>query len=140
MKQRKTNIGGDLGAKLPPQSIEEEEALLGAIMLEKEVIDNIIEIVHPNAFYKDANSCIYQAIVSLKKKASPIDILTVTSELKKLGKLDIVGGAYYITMLTNRVTSGSNAITHARIVMELSLIHISEPTRPCGTSRMPSSA
>jgi replicative DNA helicase len=107
-----------LESKLPPQSIEEEEALLGAIMLEKDVIDNVIEIIHPNAFYKEANSCIYQAIVSLKKKVQPIDILTVTSELKKLGKLDIAGGAYYITMLTNRIVSGTNAVTHARLVME----------------------
>ena len=118
MKQRKINIGGDLGAKLPPQSIEEEEALLGAIMLEKEVIDNIIEIVHPNAFYKESNRCIYEAVVSLKKKASPIDIITVVAELRKLGNLDIAGGAYSITMLTNKVVSGSNAITHARLVME----------------------
>lgn len=118
MKQRKANIGGDLGGKLPPQSIQEEEALLGAIMLEKEAIDNVIEILHPNAFYKESNRLIYQAALNLKKKASPIDLITIISELKKLGSLDIVGGAYGISKLTEGVTSTANIVYHARIVME----------------------
>lgn len=118
MKQRKANIGGDLGGKLPPQSIQEEEALLGAIMLEKEAIDNVLEILHPNAFYKESNRLIYQAALNLKKKASPIDLITIISELKKLGSLDIVGGAYGISKLTEGVTSTANIVFHARIVME----------------------
>lgn len=116
--KKNRNIGGDFVAKLPPQSIAEEEALLGAIMLEKEAIDSVIEILHPNAFYKESNSFIYQSILSLKKKASPIDIITVTTELKKMGKLDIVGGAYSISMLTDNVASTANVVFHARIVME----------------------
>ncbi|MFY8108714.1 MAG: replicative DNA helicase [Bacteroidia bacterium] len=106
------------GAKLPPQAIDLEEAVLGALMLEKHAITVVAEVLSPKSFYKDSHSMIYEAIVVLFGKAEPIDILTVTSELRKKGQLDIVGGAYYITMLTNRVTSAANIEYHARIIAE----------------------
>lgn len=106
------------GGKLPPQAPDIEEAVLGALMLEKHAISVIAEILKPESFYKDSHAIIYEAIISLFNRSEPIDILTVTSELRKNGKLDLVGGAYYITSLTNRVSSAANIEYHARIVAQ----------------------
>ncbi len=121
----------DIG-KMPPQAVELEEAVLGALMLEKDALTNVIDILKPQAFYKDSNSRIFHAIEQLFVRSEPVDILTVTQELKKTGELDIVGGAYYITQLTNRVASAANAEFHARIVaqkfIQRELIRISTKT------------
>ncbi len=106
------------GSKLPPQAIDLEEAVLGALMIEKHAITLIGEILVPDSFYKDAHGIIYKAIRELSSNAEPIDILTVTSELRKKGQLDLVGGAFYITQLTNRVASAANIEYHARIISE----------------------
>lgn len=106
------------GSKLPPQAIELEEAVLGALMLEKHAITQIGEILMPESFYKEAHSIIYKAIRELAIQAQPIDILTVTSELRKKGELELVGGAFFVTQLTNRVASAANIEYHARIVAE----------------------
>ncbi|MCG9879486.1 MAG: replicative DNA helicase [Bacteroidia bacterium] len=113
----KVNIIAD-GSKLPPQAIELEEAVLGALMIEKHAITLIGELLSPQSFYKDTHGLIYQAIKDLATNAEPIDILTVTAELKKKGKLDLVGGAFYITQLTNRIASAANIEYHARIISE----------------------
>ncbi|MBN8697051.1 MAG: replicative DNA helicase [Bacteroidetes bacterium] len=107
----------DIG-KMPPQAVELEEAVLGALMLEKDALTNVIDILKAESFYKDANSRIFGAIERLFTRSEPVDILTVTQELKKTGELEMVGGAYYITQLTNRVASAANAEFHARIVAQ----------------------
>jgi replicative DNA helicase len=121
----------DIG-KMPPQAVELEEAVLGALMLEKDALTNVIDILKPQSFYKDSNSRIFHAIEQLFTRSEPVDILTVTQELKKTGELDLVGGAYYITQLTNRVASAANAEFHARIVaqkfIQRELIRISTKT------------
>ncbi len=121
----------DIG-KMPPQAVELEEAVLGALMLEKDALTNVIDILKPQSFYKDAHSRIFHAIEQLFTRSEPVDILTVTQELKKTGELDLVGGAYYITQLTNRVASAANAEFHARIVaqkfIQRELIRISTKT------------
>src|SRR4030067_3021232 len=89
--------------KMPPQAVELEEAVLGALMLEKDALTNVIDILQPKSFYKETHERIFSAIQRLFQKSEPVDILTVTNELKKSGELDIVGGPYYITQLTNRV-------------------------------------
>lgn len=104
--------------KLPPQAIEIEEAVLGAILLESYTLNKVINILKPESFYKDANSRIYSAILRLFNKSEPIDILTITQELKKLKQLDLVGGAYYITTLTNKVAGTDSIEFHARIVQQ----------------------
>lgn len=118
--------------KMPPQAVELEEAVLGALMLEKDALTNVIDILKPQSFYKDAHSRIFHAIEQLFTRSEPVDILTVTQELKKTGELDLVGGAYYITQLTNRVASAANAEFHARIVaqkfIQRELIRISTKT------------
>jgi replicative DNA helicase len=118
--------------KLPPQATDMEEAVLGALMLDKDALTNVVDILQPKSFYKEANNRIFRAIQNLFQRSEPIDILTVTQELKKSGELEIVGGPYYITQLTNRVASSANAEYHARIIaqkhIQRELIRISTET------------
>ncbi len=107
----------DIG-KIPPQALELETAVLGAMMLEKEAVNAVIEILKPESFYKDVHQKIYFAIQDLFARSEPIDILTVTQALKKTGDLEFVGGAYYISQLTDRVASTANVETHARIIAQ----------------------
>lgn len=105
--------------KVPPQAPELEAAVLGAIMLEKEKLAEVLEIIQtPEAFYVDANQKIYAAIRSLFDKGAPVDLLTVTEELRKNNELELVGGAYYITSLTMNVVTAAHVEAHARLVME----------------------
>jgi replicative DNA helicase len=104
--------------KVPPQARDLEEAVLGAIMLEKSAFDTIVEILKPECFYVDANQEIFKAFQNLAQKSTPIDMLTVVEELKTLGKLDEIGGPYYITKLTNAVVSTANIEAHARIILQ----------------------
>lgn len=111
------NLVSGLG-KLPPQAVDLEEAVLGALMLEKNALSEVIDILKPESFYKETHQKIFEAIYSLFQKTSPIDILTVTAELRKMGALEMVGGAYYITQLTDRVVSAANIEYHARIISQ----------------------
>jgi replicative DNA helicase len=118
--------------KLPPQATDLEEAVLGAMMLDKNAVASIIDVLHPECFYKESNEKIFAAIHKLFHDTQPIDILTVTQQLRKSGDLELVGGAYYITQLTNRVASAANIEFHARIVLQKyiqrELIRISSDT------------
>jgi replicative DNA helicase len=105
-------------SKLPPQAVDIEEAVLGAMMLEQNALTAVIDILKAETFYKESHQKIFTAILSLFAKSEPIDILTVTQELRKTGMLEIVGGAYYITQLTNRIASSANIEYHARIVIQ----------------------
>lgn len=118
------------GSKLPPQNIELEEAILGAIMIQSDCLDEIENILKPEIFYNERNSLIYKAILELRKNKKPIDILTVTDELRKKGNLESIGGALYVTQLTSRVVSTTNTLTHSRIVVEKYLLR--EVIRICG--------
>lgn len=104
--------------KLPPQAVDLEEAVLGALMLEKDALSSVIDILKPDIFYKDAHQKIFKTIQYLFEKTSPVDILTVTAQLRVQGELEMIGGAYYITELTNRVASAANIEYHARIIIQ----------------------
>src|SRR5689334_11867785 len=104
--------------KVPPQAKDLEEAVLGAIMLEKSAFDTVVEILKPECFYVDAHQRIYRSMQSLQQKNQPIDILTVVEELKFKEELDIVGGPYYVTRLTNAVISSANIEAHSRIILQ----------------------
>ncbi len=104
--------------KLPPQAPELEQAVLGAMMLEKNAVNEAIDILQPDSFYNDAHRRIFGAIQHLFRTDQAIDILTVTQELKKRAELDIVGGAFYISQLTNKVASSANVQFHARIISQ----------------------
>jgi replicative DNA helicase len=107
-----------LDGKLQPQATELEEAVLGAMMLEKEALSTVIDILKPDAFYKPGHQSVYRAIVDLFNESEPVDILTVTNRLKKNGELEIAGGAYSVSQLTNRVASSANVEYHARIILQ----------------------
>ena len=104
--------------RIPPQAVDLEEMVLGAIMLEKNALTVVISFLRQEMFYKEAHQIIYGAIIQLFSKSEPVDISTVVNQLKSDGNLELIGGAYYITQLTNRVASSSNTEYHARIIVE----------------------
>jgi replicative DNA helicase len=104
--------------KVQPQAVELEEAVLGAMMLEKDAVTAVIDILEPQVFYKESHQRIYSAIKKLFAESEPVDILTVTNALRNSGELEIVGGPYYITQLTSRIASAANVEYHARIVLQ----------------------
>lgn len=111
-----TNPGYEGLGKLPPQAIDVEEAVLGALMLDKDALSNVIDSLRPETFYKDSHQRIFNAIKALFLASMPVDILTVVQELKKTGELDLAGGPAYITSLTNRIASTANVEFHTRIL------------------------
>ncbi|RFM30051.1 replicative DNA helicase [Deminuibacter soli] len=104
--------------KIQPQARDLEEAVLGAILIEKFAIDTVVEILKPGMFYVDAHNRIYGACLRLTDRSQPVDILTVVQELKRCEELDSVGGPFAVTKLSNGVTSSANLDAHARIVFE----------------------
>ncbi len=118
-RNRKPDLSSLVYGKVPPQAPELEEAVLGAIMLEKDKLAEVLEIIQSeDCFYVDAHQKIYAGIRRLFDKGMPVDLLTVTEELRKSDELEIVGGAYYLTRLTMSVVSSAHVEAHARIVME----------------------
>ncbi len=121
------DIADGLG-KLPPQALDLEEAVLGALMLEKNALNAVVEFLKPEHFYSEQHQTIYEAIIELFKASEPVDMRTVVAQLRKLGKLEIVDGAYKIAELTSKVSSGANIEYHARVIIEMAikrdLIHI----------------
>lgn len=106
------------GGKIPPQALDLEEAVLGAIMLDQHALNRVIDIVKPDMFYKESHARIFSAIMAIFAKSEPVDLLTVTSHLKNSGELELCGGPYYITQLTARIASAANVEYYARIVAE----------------------
>lgn len=105
-------------SKLPPQAIDLEEAVLGALMIEKDALTAVADILRPDSFYKESHVRIYSAIVTLFADSEPIDMLTVTAKLRSTGELELVGGASYIMELTSKVNSAANIEFHARIISQ----------------------
>lgn len=108
----------DTLGRLQPQDKDLEEAVLGAIMLEKDAYTVVCDILHPDSFYEPSNQKIYQAIQSLGAAQRPIDMLTVMEQLRLNGTLEEVGGPAFIAELTSRVASSANVEYHARIVAQ----------------------
>ena len=123
MADRGKNTGGkgrqkqvvvpDMG-RLQPQARELEEAVLGALMLEKDAYSIVSEILKPESFYEKAHEKIYAAIVDLAISQRPVDILIVTEQQKKRSELEKVGGPCYIFQLTNKVSSSAHIEYHTR--------------------------
>ena len=104
--------------KIPPQAIDLEEVVLGAMMIDKKGVDEVIDILHPDAFYKDAHRYIYEAIFKLFESSEPVDLLTVSSQLRKDERLEAVGGDFYLIKLTQKVASSAHIEFHARIILQ----------------------
>src|SRR5436189_2627186 len=117
-KKSAVDLGTMVYGKIPPQAKQLEEAVLGAIMLEKDAFDSVAEILKPECFYVEAHQRIFKSMQGLANKSQPIDILTVAEELKFREELEMVGGPYYVTRLTNMVVSSANIVAHARIILQ----------------------
>lgn len=126
------------GKKIP-QATDLEEAVLGAMMLEKSALPIVMDILRPESFYLEANQFVFKAIKALYDRVQPVDILTVTNQLKGTKQLELIGGPYFVSQLTNRVASAANVEYHARIIAQkhlertlisMSLNLYSEATNP----------
>ncbi|MGI9174983.1 MAG: replicative DNA helicase [Rhodothermales bacterium] len=115
---------GDQGGvgRVPPQATDVEQSVLGAMLIEREAIPKAVEILNDEAFYDAKHQKVYGAILALFERGNPVDLITLTEELKRRGEIDAVGGAYYLTELTTRVASAANVEYHARIIAEKSLL------------------
>ena len=112
------SVIAEFGGKLPPQALELEEVVLGALMLEKDAYSVVSEFLKPECFYKESHQNIYTAITNLALNQEPIDMLTVTQQLKKIGKLEEVGGQAFLSELTGKVASAANIEYHAQIIVQ----------------------
>jgi replicative DNA helicase len=113
---------GNQEIKVPPQNIEAEMAVLGAMLIEEDAIPLVIEMVDPSCFYKESNKKIFEAILSLYDNHKVVDLITLTEELKRKNVLDDVGGASYLTSLVDGVPTAANVQHYARIVKEKSIL------------------
>ena len=104
--------------KVPPQSNDMEEAVLGSIMVDKEAIYNVIDFLKPESFYREAHQKIFNSICELNKKGFPVDLVSVTENLRADNELESTGGPVYLTKLTTKIVSTSNIEYHARIILQ----------------------
>ena len=104
--------------KIPPQAVDLEEVVLGAMMVDKKGVDEVIDILNPDVFYKEAHQLIFESIVNLFQSSQPVDLLTVSSELKKSKTLERAGGEFYLIQLTQKVSSSAHIEFHARIILQ----------------------
>lgn len=115
--KKSTTISLEKG-KIPPQAVDLEEAVLGAMMIDKKGVDDVIDILHPDVFYKEAHQLIYEAIFVLFQNSEPTDLLTVANQLRKTSNLEAVGGDFYLVRLTQKVASSAHIEFHARIILQ----------------------
>lgn len=108
--------------RIPPHSIDAEQSVLGSILLDKDAIVVVSEIIKSEDFYKDAHKEIYEAVLELYRRSDPIDLITLTEELKKRNNLDLAGGIAYLTSLSTVVPTSSNVKYYADIVKEKSIL------------------
>jgi replicative DNA helicase len=129
----------DQAGRIPPQAVDVEQAVLGAMLLEREAIPQAIELLRVDSFYVLKHQKIYRAMLGLFERGSPVDLITLTEELKGVGELEDIGGAYYLSELTTRIATAANVEHHARIVVEKSLLRklIETMTRTIGTAYEP---
>lgn len=131
MSQKETNlrfgnrqerlIPRDMGlGKIPPQAVDMEEAVIGAMLLEKSALD-VLDSLRAEDFYVEAHKVIYQAIHELFAAGSPVDMLSTRTHLSKSGKIEIIGGAFRLAEITSKVSSAANVAYHAKIVREMSM-------------------
>ena len=104
--------------KIPPQALDLEGVVLGAMMIDKKGVDEVIDLLSPEVFYKESHQHIFEAIQILFKEGQPVDLLTVSEQLKKLARLDLAGGDFYLIQLTQKVSSSAHIEYHARIILQ----------------------
>ena len=127
MEERKPIIAPAVGktgvvnlekGRIPPQAVDLEEAVLGAMLIDKKGVDEVIDILQIEAFYKESHQHIFEAIHHLFETSEPIDLLTVSAQLRKMGTLEKVGGDFYLVQLSKRVSTSAHIEFHARIILQ----------------------
>ena len=108
--------------KLPPQNLEAERSVLGAILIDKDSIEKVVDILRPEDFYSRQNQLIYGAMIRLLEKNEPIDILTVTNKLGESGDLESAGGAGYLTSLLSEVPTSAHILNYGKIVQRKKIL------------------
>ena len=111
-----------LTSKIPPHNLEAERAVLGAILLERESLPRAIEILRPADFYKEGHRKIFATMISLFERSEPVDLLTLTEELRRSGELDEVGGPAALAALVEEAATAAHLLSYAGIVREKSLL------------------
>lgn len=104
--------------RIPPQAVDFEEAVLGAMLIDNSAINQVIDILSPESFYKTEHQLIYKAVKELFGASQPVDILTIANALRSSGDLDSIGGEYYLIMLSQKVSSSAHSEFHARIIVQ----------------------
>ena len=102
--------------RLPPQSIEAEQSVLGALLIDRDAVIEVAELLRPEDFYRSHHGTVYAAILELSEKREPVDLVTVSEVLERQGQLDAIGGSAYLTSLINLTPTAVNAVYYARIV------------------------
>jgi replicative DNA helicase len=102
--------------RLPPQSIEAEQSVLGALLIDRDAVIEVAEVLHPDDFYRNQHGTIYAAVMELYERREPIDLVTVSESLERSGQLEQIGGSAYLTSLINLTPTAVNAVYYARIV------------------------
>lgn len=120
-RRQKVHHLDNVGDRVPPHSKDAEMAVLGAMMLEKEASSKVIQIIPADAFYHETHRVIFQAMLALADRNQPIDIITLNDELRRVGRLQDVGGSHYLSELNMRTPTAANVEHHARIVFEKAL-------------------
>ncbi|MDR3583125.1 MAG: replicative DNA helicase [Candidatus Pacebacteria bacterium] len=117
----KTSNSND-NLRLPPQNIEAEQSVLGALMLDKDAIIKVANLIRMGDFYKDAHNLIYEAMIELYEHREPIDVLSLSNRLEEKKKLDAIGGSSYLTSLVNSIPSSANITHYAKVVQKKSTL------------------
>jgi replicative DNA helicase len=108
--------------KLPPQNIEAEQSILGGILIENDALNTVVEFLETGDFYREAHQKIFQSMIALSEKSEPLDLITLTNELKKTKELESIGGASYLASLVESVPTAANIAYYAKIVKEKSIL------------------
>ena len=104
--------------RIPPQAIDLEEAVIGAMLIDKKGVDEVIDILTPEVFYKESNKLIFECVHNLFEESEPIDLLTVSSKLRKKGLLERIGGDFYLVQLSKKVSTSAHIEFHSRIILQ----------------------
>ncbi|MDE0213415.1 MAG: replicative DNA helicase, partial [Deltaproteobacteria bacterium] len=112
----------DTLSKLPPQNLEAEASILGGVLLDNEAINNVIELVNPDDLYRESHRKIFRAMVALWDRNEPVDLITLSDQLKSMGELEAAGGSAYLAELASQVPTAANIAYYARIVREKAIL------------------
>lgn len=116
--KKRVDLNSIVYGKVPPQAVDIEKAVLGQILLFSSVLNEVVELLTPECFYTEAHQKIFKAMLALRMKSRPINILLVTEELRFKEQLEEVGGSYYLTQITNHVVSNTESVHYCRIILE----------------------